>query len=123
MTKLEQKNAVLAGKLAEEGIVLLENKKNCLPFGKTIRTVALFGAGARRTIEGGTGSGHVNSRHIVSLEEGLESEGYSIVSKAWLNEFDRVQDEALEAYEATIRELAKESSQKALLTMMGNPFM
>lgn len=122
MTKLEKKNATLARELAEEGIVLLENKKNCLPFGKTIRTVALFGAGARRTIEGGTGSGHVNSRHIVSLEEGLESEGYSIVSKAWLNEFDRVQDEALEAYEATIRELAKESSQKALLTMMGSPF-
>lgn len=122
MTKLEQKNAALARELAEEGIVLLENKKNCLPFGTTIRTVALFGAGARRTIEGGTGSGYVNSRHIVSLEEGLEAEGYSVVSKAWLNEFDRVQDEALEAYEATIRELAKESTQKALLTMMGNPF-
>ncbi|MBQ2692642.1 MAG: hypothetical protein IJF51_01250, partial [Clostridia bacterium] len=59
MTKLEQKNAVLAGKLAEEGIVLLENKRNCLPFGDGIRTIALFGAGARRTIEGGTGSGHV----------------------------------------------------------------
>ena len=122
MTKLEQKNAVLAGKLAEEGIVLLDNNKNCLPFGAAIRTIALFGAGARRTIEGGTGSGHVNSRHIVSLEEGLEAEGYTIVTKAWLDEYDRVQDDALDAYEATIRELAKESSQKALLTMMGSPF-
>lgn len=122
MTELEQKNASRARKLAEEGIVLLENKKQCLPFGTGIKTLAFFGSGARRTIEGGTGSGHVNSRHVTSLEEGLLREGYTIVTTDWMDEYDKVQDDALETYENGIRELAKESSMKALLTMMGAPF-
>ena len=121
-TSLELKNMARTLPLAEEGMVLLENRNGCLPFDRAVRTVALFGAGARRTMEGGTGSGHVNSRHIISLEEGLQAEGYTIVSGSWLDEFDRFQDEALAAYEASIQAVAKESSSKALLTMMGNPF-
>ena len=37
--------------------------------------IALFGNGARNTIKGGTGSGDVNVRHFVSVEEGLENAG------------------------------------------------
>ena len=122
MTTLEQKNAALSGQLAEEGIVLLENKKNTLPFGKEVKTLALFGGGARRTIEGGTGSGHVNSRQVISLEEGLRNRGFTIVSDAWLNEYDAFMDAALNEYEASIQSIAAESAQKALLTMMGKPF-
>ncbi len=122
MTELEKRNAARARELAEEGIVLLENKKNCLPFDEGIKTIALFGSGARRTIEGGTGSGHVNSRHVTSLEEGLIAEGYTITTTDWLDEFDDTLNEALATYENSIRELAKESSMKALLTMMGRPF-
>ena len=44
--------------------------------------VALYGAGARRTIKGGTGSGDVNSRHVVTIEEGLEAAGFEVTSKA-----------------------------------------
>ncbi|MDY3679636.1 MAG: beta-1,3-N-acetylglucosaminyltransferase, partial [Actinomyces urogenitalis] len=47
--------------------------------------IALFGAGARRTVKGGTGSGDVNSRHVVTVEEGLENAGFEITTKAWLD--------------------------------------
>ena len=66
-TDLEVTNKKTAYLAALEGIVLLEND-GCLPLkpGK----VALYGAGADRTIKGGTGSGEVNVRHAVSILEG-----------------------------------------------------
>ncbi len=54
---------------AREGIVLLENQ-GILPLQKGTK-VQVLGAGARRTIKGGTGSGDVNERESVSIEEGL----------------------------------------------------
>ena len=40
--------------------------------------IALYGSGARRTIKGGTGSGEVNSRYFVTVEEGLKAAGFAI---------------------------------------------
>ena len=48
-------------------------------------TLALFGSGARRTVKGGTGSGEVNSRSFVTVEEGLENAGFRISTKAWMD--------------------------------------
>ena len=42
--------------------------------------IALYGSGARRTIKGGTGSGEVNSRYFVTVEEGLKAAGFAISS-------------------------------------------
>ena len=44
--------------LASQGMVLLENN-GVLPLKKTVKKIALYGSGARRTIRGGTGSGDV----------------------------------------------------------------
>ena len=43
-------------KAAAEGAVLLKNDRT-LPLGKSIKKIALFGAGAGQTVRGGTGSG------------------------------------------------------------------
>ena len=43
--------------------------------------LALYGSGARSTIKGGTGSGDVNVRHFVNIEEGLEHAGFTITTK------------------------------------------
>ena len=40
--------------------------------------LALFGSGARQTVKGGTGSGEVNSRYFVSVEEGLKAAGFRL---------------------------------------------
>ena len=54
VTPLEEAGKEIAYQAAVEGIVLLEND-GCLPLkpGK----IALYGAGAKMTIKGGTGSG------------------------------------------------------------------
>ena len=69
VTPLEEAGKEIAYQAAVEGIVLLEND-GCLPLkpGK----IALYGAGAKMTIKGGTGSGEVNERHTVSILEGME---------------------------------------------------
>ena len=36
------------------------------------------------------GSGDVNVRHFVTVEEGMERAGFEIVSKAWLDAYDQV---------------------------------
>ncbi|WP_241228092.1 glycoside hydrolase family 3 N-terminal domain-containing protein [Actinobaculum sp. 352] len=52
--------------------------------------LALYGAGARRTVKGGSGSGDVNSRHVVTIEEGLENAGFVLTTKPWLDAYDDV---------------------------------
>ena len=66
----EIKNAALAQTCAEEGIVLLKNN-NLLPLKKEMN-IALYGAGARKTVKGGLGSGEVNERASITIEEALK---------------------------------------------------
>ena len=83
----EIQNQEIAYQAALEGIVLLENVNGALPIrpGK----IALYGAGAERTVKGGTGSGEVNERHSVSIREGLEQNGFEICTKDWLADYDK----------------------------------
>lgn len=78
VTPLELANKNLSYEAATEAIVLLENQ-GILPLrpGK----IALYGAGASKTIKGGTGSGEVIERHAVTILEGLESRGFEIVTR------------------------------------------
>ena len=69
-TEREEKNMQLVRKGAGECMVLLEND-GALPL-KNTGKIALYGAGARHTIKGGTGSGDVNSREVINIEQGLE---------------------------------------------------
>ncbi len=64
------KNAALSGRLAAEGMVLLENKDDCLPFPMGCR-VALFGAGQINMTDGGTGSARVITAYVINPLEGL----------------------------------------------------
>ena len=81
--------------------------------------VALYGAGARRTIKGGTGSGDVNSRHVVSIEEGLENAGFTVTTKAWLDAYDGVAETNHAAFVADLKARAKEAGVPALVFGMG----
>lgn len=73
---------------AAEGIVLLKNENNILPI-DTGEKIALYGAGAGKTIKGGTGSGDVNERYSVSIYEGLKDAGYVITTEDWIEEYDK----------------------------------
>lgn len=60
--------------------------------------VNLYGSGARRTLKGGKGSGDVNTRYTVSVEQGLENAGFTVVTKAWLNEYDALFEQSVRDY-------------------------
>lgn len=71
-------NAAVTRNAATEGMVLLKNEKNALPFANKQKEVALFGVTSYAWITGGTGSGSVNNKHTVSLLEGLNAAGYKL---------------------------------------------
>lgn len=100
ITALEREGSALARRAASAGMVLLEND-GVLPLAPGAK-VAVYGLGARHTIKGGTGSGDVNSRHVVSVAEGLASAGFEIVNCAYLDELDAAYDLAVKALEEKI---------------------
>ena len=82
----EQSHRELAREAAGEGIVLLKND-GLLPLKKNSK-IALFGSGASRTIKGGTGSGDVNERYSVTLQEGLKDAGFILTTEDWIKDFE-----------------------------------
>ena len=60
----EIEHSALARQIATEGIVLLKNEGNVLPLEENCE-IALYGAGALKTVKGGTGSGNVYARHKI----------------------------------------------------------
>ena len=112
----EHLNAVRA--LAPECMVLLRSD-GAFPLAEP-GEIALFGSGARDTIKGGTGSGDVNSRHVTTIEEGLETAGFTIVTRPWLDAYDRVRDQAHQDFIADIRAEAAERGVPAIMIGMGS---
>ena len=89
----EMKHRQIAREAAAEGMVLLKNEDHVLPL-KEGSAVALYGAGAGRTIKGGTGSGDVNERERVSIWQGMKNAGYEITSEDWIRSYDEIYEKA-----------------------------
>ena len=86
MQDFEREHIEEVRKIAPECTLFLKRENDAFPVkaGK----VALYGSGARKTIKGGTGSGDVNVRHFITIEEGLEKAGFEITTKKWLDDYD-----------------------------------
>ena len=97
----EMEHRQIAREAATEGIVLLKNEDYVLPLKKGSK-VALYGAGAGRTIKGGTGSGDVNERECVSIWQGLKNAGYEITSEDWIRSYDRIYEKARQDWKEDI---------------------
>ena len=93
--------------------------QRCLPLTEP-GEIALFGSGARHTIKGGTGSGDVNSRHVTTIEEGLEAAGFTIVTRPWLEAYDRIRAQAHQDFIADIRAEAAKRGVPAIMVGMGS---
>ena len=72
-----EKNASVARKAAEEGIVLLKNDSESLPLAPE-STIALFGVTSYEFITGGTGAGNVNGSYVINLKQGLSDAGFGL---------------------------------------------
>ena len=104
--------------LAPECMVLLRSN-GAFPLAEP-GEIALFGSGARHTIKGGTGSGDVNSRHVTTVEEGLETAGFTIVTRPWLEAYERIRLRAHEEFIAGIRSEAARRGLPAIMVGMGS---
>ncbi|MBR3491734.1 MAG: glycoside hydrolase family 3 C-terminal domain-containing protein [Bacteroidales bacterium] len=70
-------HAVVARKAAEESIILLRNECNTLPL-KGSEKVALYGITSVDFFGIGTGSGEVNTKHIVNMQEAMTEAGFTL---------------------------------------------
>ncbi|MCF0132423.1 MAG: glycoside hydrolase family 3 C-terminal domain-containing protein [Blautia sp.] len=111
----ETQNREVALKAAEEGIVLLKNDGTLPLFAG--EKVALFGVGAAHTIKGGTGSGDVNEREVVSIYQGFLNAGVSLVNKEWLDESVQIYEDSRIAWRDQILQLMEEEPEHNLFNV------
>ncbi len=81
--------------------------------------LALYGSGARNTTKGGTGSGEVNSRYFVTVEQGLAEGGFQVTTKAWMDAYDQVRVEAKKQFMKDVRARAKQKHTNPIIEGMG----
>lgn len=106
----------LRGMLAECTVLLKTD--GSFPLSQT-GEIALYGSGARQTLKGGTGSGEVNSRFYVTVEEGLEQAGFRLTTKNWLYGYDRIREQARKDFVRVIRERARKNHTNTIIEGMG----
>lgn len=120
ISELELKNAEVARRAAAQGIVLLKND-SALPVAKG--SIALYGEGAQCTIKGGTGSGEVNARHVVSIREGLEQAGYIISNIKWLDDYKSSYEEGKRRYQNEMRKRSGFINSHSIPYITAHPFI
>ena len=113
----EREHAETLRRLGAECAVLLKRNGD-FPLAEP-GPIALFGSGARRTIKGGTGSGEVNSRYFVTVEEGLENAGFTVSSKYWLDTYESIRCAARAQFMAELKARARQEHKMAALEYMG----
>lgn len=95
--------------LKKDGNFPLENPGN----------IAAYGNGVRKTIKGGTGSGEVNSRFMINIEDGLKKCGFKIINDKWLDEYEDIYLKAKEDFRKEIKQLARKQHTLTVLAGMG----
>ena len=83
--------------------------------------IAAYGNGVRRTIKGGTGSGEVNSRYFVNVEQGLKNAGFEITTSKWLDAYEEQYALARKEFIKAVKAEAKQAKVNAIIYGMGKP--
>lgn len=108
VSKREMENRAVARKAAAQGIVLMKNE-GVLPLKKESR-IALFGGGASHMIKGGTGSGDVCEREVVSIYQGLLNAGIEITSGDWIENYEQIFTKARQDWKDQILGIAGDAN-------------
>lgn len=118
---LELNNRALARLAAAEGFVLLKNDNSTLPLKS--KRIALYGMGARKTVKGGLGSGSVEERYSVTIEEGLKNAGYEIATTKWLDDYDKEYQETYQVYHDMVEEKISGLTNPMLIIPLAHSFV
>lgn len=86
---------------------------------KAAGPIAAYGSGVRHTIKGGTGSGEVNSRYFINVEQGLTEAGFTITTGSWLDAYDQELVRAKEQFIADVKAQAKAQKTNVMIYGMG----
>lgn len=119
VSQMEQDHAQLVRTISGECMVLLEND-GTLPLSPC--RIALYGNGARHTVKGGTGSGNVNSRNDINVDQGLREVGYQITTESWLSRNAQQYNQAKTAYLERVPLRAKELGCSEVNVVFSEPF-
>ncbi len=121
VTSLERENQREVRRLAGECAVILEND-GALPLKDDERKAALYGNGARHTVKGGTGSGDVNTRENINVEQGLAAAGFDVLGGEWLDRFDAEVSKAEKEYMESVEREMDERGVPVHMVLFERPF-
>ena len=113
ISERERRNMDRVRKAAPGGMVLLEND-GVLPLKEVPQQIAFYGSGARRTVKGGTGSGDVNSRQTYTIEDGFREAGIEITTTSWMDRYDQLCDQHMQAHMEWVMRLIAEEGQPGI---------
>ncbi len=117
MNKYESENIGKLRKHLGDCAVLLK-KNGAFPLRKPCAIEAV-GSGVRYTVKGGTGSGEVNSRYFVNIEEGLMYAGFELFNRDWFTIYGYCRDQAKAEFTDEIKRRAKEEKINIISASMG----
>ena len=117
MNKYEKDNIERLRPYLGECTVLLK-KNGAFPLDGPC-SIAAFGSGVRDTVKGGTGSGEVNSRYFVSIEQGLKDAGFAIKNPFWPDMFKAFNEREKDRRRAEIRRKARRERINIIAASMG----
>ena len=86
---------------------LFFKRDNSFPIKEPCKVV-LVGSGVRHTVKGGTGSGDVNSRFFMNIEDAFTDAGFEVTSKSWLDDYDKYKIESFPKHVKRVKKEAKE---------------
>ena len=117
MYPYEKEHAAALRSMGAECAVLLRSN-GAFPLDRP-GDLALYGSGARRTVKGGTGSGEVNSRYFVTIEEGLEAAGFTITTKLWMDTYETLRRAARADFSRRLKEEKRKNHKLLDIDIMG----
>jgi len=122
VSEMEKEHMEVIRGLASECMVIMEND-GILPLSDRKDKMALYGNGGRRTVKGGTGSGDVNSRTVINIEQGLEEAGFCVTTKSWLDTYDKLATDAKAEHMKKLEAISEKTGVPApMLLMFEHPF-
>ena len=121
MNRYEKENIERLRPYLAECTVLLK-KNGAFPLDGPC-TIAAAGSGVRDTVKGGTGSGEVNSRYFVNIEQGLKEAGFTITNPFWPDMYNAFKEKARRDFVKEIRKRARKEKMSIISASMGAVMM
>ena len=117
MNRYEKENLERLRPYLAECTVLLK-KNGAFPLEAPCRIFAA-GSGVRDTVKGGTGSGEVNSRYFVNVEQGLRDAGFYITDPYWPDMYSAFSERARKEFIRGIKQKARREKINIISASMG----